>query len=398
MESLVIVGASLAGLSAARAARNQGFDGRLVIIGDDPQRPYDRPPLSKDFLSGKVEAGDLALEIDTDDLQAEWLLGARATSFDPLTREVRLEDGRTVHADRLVVATGASARELPEIAGLDNVLTLRTLADAERLRSLVRRGGRLVVIGAGFIGAEVASTAHSLGLDVTVLEKSGAPLCGPLGAQLGAVVAGLHERAGVRLICGADVDRFVVEDRAVTDVHLADGRVLPADIVVVGIGAVPNVGWLEGSGVEIGNGVLCDAVGRTSVPGVVAVGDCAAWLEPSTGKHRRVEHWAGASDRPAVAVGALLDADVATLPPVHPPYFWSDQYGTRLQFVGDIGPSDRVVYEQGGPDEESFLAVYYRGDEPVAVLAWNQTRLFCRWRKTINKLAAASVPLHPTLV
>lgn len=395
MESLVIVGASLAGLSAARAARKQGFAGRLVIIGDDPQRPYDRPPLSKDFLSGKVEAVDLALEIDTDDLQAEWLLGARATSFDPVTREVRLEDGRTVHADRLVVATGASARELPEISGLDNVLTLRTLADAEKLRSLVRRGGRLVVIGAGFIGAEVASTAHSLGLDVTVLEKSATPLCGPLGAQLGAVVAGLHERAGVRLICGADVDRFAVEGGAVTQVHLADGRALPADIVVVGIGAVPNVGWLEGSGIELGNGVLCDDAGRTSVPGVVAVGDCAAWLEPSTGRHRRVEHWAGASDRPAVAVGALLDADVATLPPVHPPYFWSDQYGTRLQFVGDIGPSDRVVYEQGGPDEQSFLAVYYRGDEPVAVLAWNQTRLFCRWRKTINKLAAAAAAPQP---
>lgn len=390
MESLVIVGASLAGLSAARAARNLGFDGRLVIIGDDPQRPYDRPPLSKDFLAGRFEVSDLALETDTDALDAEWLLGARAVSFDPLTRLVRLEDGREVRADGLVVATGASPRSLPQIAGADNVVTLRTIADAQKLRELLARGRRLVVVGAGFIGAEVASTAHALGLEVTVLEKSPTPLCGPLGAQLGAVVAGLHQRAGVELVCGADIEQFEVTDGAVSAVHLAGGRVLPTDVVVVGIGAQPNVGWLEGSGVELGNGVLCDAAGRTSVPGVVAVGDCAAWWEPSTGRHHRVEHWTGAAERPAVAVGALLGADPATLPVVKPPYFWSDQYGTRLQFAGDASRSDRVVYEQGGPEEGAFLAVYYSGEEPVAVLAWNQTKLFCRWRKTLEKLAAAA--------
>jgi NADPH-dependent 2,4-dienoyl-CoA reductase/sulfur reductase-like enzyme len=394
MESLVIVGASLSGLAAARAARHQGFDGRLVLIGDDPQRPYDRPPLSKEFLAGKVQAADLALETDDDDLRAEWLLGARATSFDPGTRTVHLDDGRAVHADRLVIATGASPRNLPPVAGLDNVVTLRTLADAERLRTLLERGSRLVVIGAGFIGAEVASTAHELGLHVTVVEKSPAPLCGPLGAQMGAVVAGLHERAGVELICGADIERFAVRDGSVTDVHLAGGRTLPADVLVVGIGAAPNIGWLEGSGVELGNGVVCDAAGRTGVPGVVAVGDCAAWLEPGTGAHRRVEHWTGAAERPAVAVRALLEDYPADLPPVKPPYFWSDQYGTRIQFAGDAGRGDRVVYEQGGPDESSFLAVYYAGDRPVAVLGWNQTRLFCRWRKALEKLAtAAAQPL-----
>ena len=392
MESLVIVGASLAGLSAARAARNLGFGGRVVIIGDDPARPYDRPPLSKDFLAGRVEAADLALETDTDALEAEWILGTRAVSFDPLTRLVHLEDGQAVRADGLVIATGASPRSLPQIAGADNVVSLRTVADAQRLRELLVPGRRLVVVGAGFIGAEVASTAHGLGLEVTVLEKSPTPLCGPLGAQLGTVVAGLHERAGVELICGADIAGFEFTGDRVAAVRLAGGRVLGADVVVVGIGAVPNTAWLEGSGIELGNGVLCDATGATSIPGVVAVGDCAAWWDPATGRHHRVEHWTGAAQRPAVAVGALLGADPATLPAVKPPYFWSDQYGTRLQFAGDASRGDRVVYEHGGPDQDSLLVVYYAGEQPVAVLAWNQTRLFCRWRKTLERIAATAAP------
>jgi len=391
MESLVIVGASLAGLSAARAARNLGFAGRLVIIGDDPQRPYDRPPLSKDFLAGRLELEDLALETDDEALEAEWILGTRAVSFDATTRLVHLEDGRSVRADGLVIATGASPRSLPQLAGSANVVSLRTVADAQRLRGLLAAGRRLVVVGAGFIGAEVASTAHALGLDVTVLEKSPTPLCGPLGTELGGVVAGLHERAGVELICGVDIEEFEFTGGSVSAVRLAGGRVLPADVVVVGIGAAPNTAWLEGSGIELGNGVLCDAVGATSIPGVVAVGDCAAWWEPGTGRHHRVEHWTGAAERPAVAVGALLGTDPAGLPAVKPPYFWSDQYGTRLQFAGDASRADRVAYEHGGPDQDSLLAVYYAGDEPVAVLAWNQTRLFCRWRKTLEKLAVAAV-------
>ncbi|MEX5262340.1 FAD-dependent oxidoreductase, partial [Kocuria sp. CPCC 205263] len=237
---------------------------------------------------------------------------------------------------------------------------------------------------------EVASTAHALGLDVTVLEKSPIPLCGPLGTELGGVVAGLHERAGVELICGVDIEDFEFTGGSVSAVRLAGGRVLPADVVVVGIGAVPNVGWLESSGIELGNGVVCDAVGATSLPGVVAVGDCAAWWDPTTARHHRVEHWTGAAERPAVAIGALLGADPATLPAVKPPYFWSDQYGTRLQFAGDASRADRVAYEHGGPDQDSLLAVYYTGEHPVAVLAWNQTKLFCRWRKTLEKLAAAA--------
>jgi NADPH-dependent 2,4-dienoyl-CoA reductase/sulfur reductase-like enzyme len=206
---------------------------------------------------------------------------------------------------------------------------------------------------------------------------------------MGSVVARLHEQAGVELLCGIDIEGFNTEDNSVTHVRLADGRVLPADIVVVGIGAQPNVAWLEGSGIDVGNGVVCDAAGRTTVPGVVAVGDCAAWLDTRTGQHRRVEHWAGAVGRPAVAVGALLDHDDAYLP-VEQPYFWSCQYGARLQFVGDMTGSDRVIYEHGGPGEESFLAVYYAGDDPVAVLGWNQPKQFTRWRKFLAKLAVSS--------
>lgn len=391
METLVIVGASLAGLSTARAARRQGFTGRLVLIGDDVERPYDRPPLSKDFLAGKIEELHLSLEDLDEQLDAQWLLGRRATSYEPETRHVLLDDGTRVYADHLVIATGACARHLPDIAHLDNVFTLRTLDDARRLRPCLTSGKRLVVVGAGFIGAEVASTAHALGMDVTVIEKSPAPLAGPLGADMGAVIAGLHRKSGVELLCGVDIERFDVSGGRVNAIHLAGGRDLPADVVLVGIGAQPNVEWLADSGMELGNGVLCDAVGRTNLPGVVAVGDCAAWLNPHTGRHQRVEHWSGALDRPAVAVGALLGHEDAALP-VELPYFWSDQYGRRLQFVGDAASSDRVVYELGDADSDSFLAVYNRGDEPVAVLALDQPRLFTRWRKTLNKQLAARRP------
>lgn len=384
METLVIVGASLAGLSAARAARRQGFAGQLVIVGEDPQRPYDRPPLSKEFLSGQFQIQDISLEIEDEQLDAEWVLGVRAESFHSETRIVTLSDGRTIYADYLVIATGANARQLPELVGLENVVTLRTLEDATALQSLVQRGGKMVVLGAGFIGAEVASTARDLGMDVTVLERSATPLCRQLGHEVATLVAKLHAKAGVELICGAEVESFGTDSKTVTEVRLAGGRVLPADVLLVGIGAQPNVGWLEGSGVELGDGVVCDAAGRTNVPGVVAVGDCASWLDLRSGQHRRVEHWTGAQSRPAVAVGALLGHDDALLP-VEQPYFWSCQYGARLQFVGDASVADHVVYEHGEPEEGNFLAVYYAGQNPVAVLGWNQPKLFTRWRKFLAK-------------
>jgi NADPH-dependent 2,4-dienoyl-CoA reductase/sulfur reductase-like enzyme len=384
MQTLAIVGASLAGLSAARAARAQGFTGRLVIIGDEPHRPYDRPPLSKDFLLGAITAEDLFLEADADadELQAEWLLGAEAVSLDASSRTIFLKDGRTVQADGIVVATGAKARQLPTLAGLSNVFTLRTLADAQSLAPELVPGSRMAVIGAGFIGAEVASAAASRGMEVTMIDTKPVPFAAQLGTEMGAVVAGLHAANGVELISSAVIEDFYSGEGNVTGLRLAGGRYVAAEVVVVGIGAEPNTGWLEGSGLDLRAGVLCDAMGRTNFPGIVAVGDCAAWFDDAAGTHRRVEHWTGALERAALAVEALLDADAAQKP--HKPhYFWSDQYGVKLQFAGHCAGYDRVEIEVGDALTHSCLAVYYRGDVPVAVLGMNQPRLFTKWRRCL---------------
>ncbi len=382
MKSVAVIGASLAGLSAARALRAQGFDGDLTIVGGEQRRPYDRPPLSKEFLAGDIGEDALALEADDDDLNAEWLLGVHATRLDVGATSVELDDGTTIHADGIVVATGARARTWPGSEHLAGVHVLRTIDDAVALRDEMRPGARLVVIGAGFIGAEVASTAVKLGLDVMVVEAALAPLAGPLGVPLGAAVARLHTEHGTRLLCGAPVAGLLGTDR-VTGIELTDGRRLAADVVVVGIGAIPNVEWLRDSPVDLANGALCDAGGATTVPNVVAVGDCAAWHEPSIGWPHRVEHWAGALERPAIAVGTLL-AGRHDGTPAKPPYFWSDQYGRRIQFAGIADPSDEITFEVGSLRDASFLAVYRREGQPVAVLGINQPKLFTRWRRQLS--------------
>ncbi|PKT73323.1 FAD-dependent oxidoreductase [Streptomyces populi] len=394
-----MVGASLAGLSAARSLRKQGYGGQLVVIGDELHRPYDRPPLSKEFLAGALGEADLSLEADDEDLRAEWLLGARATGLDRTGRAVRLADGREVRADGVVIATGAAARTLPGAEVLAGVHTLRTLDDARALRDELARGGRLVVIGGGFIGAEVASTAYALGLDVTVVEAAPTPLAGPLGATMGGIVSALHADHGVRLLCGVGVKGLRGDERRETGVPpdgvrrrvdvvlLEDGRGIPADIVVVGVGARPCVEWLEGSGVELDNGVKCGADGRTSLAGVVAVGDCANWYDARAGAHRRVEHWTGARERPDAAIAALLAGGAVEPGVPRPPYFWSDQYGVKIQFAGHAAAADSVTIEAGVADDRDVLAVYRRAGVPVAVLGMNQPRLFTRWRK---QLAAVS--------
>ncbi|MFE2468460.1 NAD(P)/FAD-dependent oxidoreductase [Streptomyces mirabilis] len=386
MRTVAVVGASLAGLSAARSLRKQGYDGRLVVIGDELHRPYDRPPLSKEFLAGTLGEADLSLETDDEDLRAEWLLGARAAGLDRTERAVRLADGREVRADGIVIATGAVARTLPGSEGLAGVHTLRTLDDARALRDELAGGGRLVVIGGGFIGAEVASTAYALGLDVTVVEAAPTPLAGPLGATMGDVVSALHMDHGVRLLCGVGV-KGLSGERRVDAVLLEDGRSIPGDIVVVGVGARPCVEWLEGSGVELDNGVKCGADGRTSLAGVVAVGDCANWYDPRAGAHRRVEHWTGARERPDAAIATLLAGGAVEPGVPRPPYFWSDQYGVKIQFAGHAAAADSVTIEAGAADDRDVLAVYRRAGVPVAVLGMNQPRLFTRWRK---QLAATS--------
>jgi 3-phenylpropionate/trans-cinnamate dioxygenase ferredoxin reductase subunit len=387
--TIAVVGASLAGLSAARALRARSFDGRLVVIGDEPHAPYDRPPLSKDLLAGTSTLEDVALGTAADEaLDLEWRLGTAAVGLDPSTRSVRLSDGSEVRADGVVLATGARARRLPGTEGLAGVHVLRTLDDALALRADLLAARSLVVIGAGFIGAEVASTARGLGLDVTVVEALPVPLAGPLGAEMGAVCAGLHADHGTRLLTGTGVARLVGAPR-VEAVELADGRRLPADVVVVGIGAVPNVEWLAGSGVPLADGVLTDARGATGLPGVVAVGDCAAVWSAEAGRAVRSEHWTHALEQPATAVAALLGEEPSGPAPV--PYFWSEQYGSRIQFAGSRRDGDAVRVLEGDPAGRSFLAVYEREGRPVAVLGVDQPRLFTRWRRQL-RAAEPAVP------
>ncbi|MFF1359297.1 NAD(P)/FAD-dependent oxidoreductase [Streptomyces sp. NPDC058297] len=385
MKTVTVVGASLAGLYAARELRAQGFDGRLVIVGEEPHRPYDRPPLSKDFLIGKADEDQLALsDVDeTLELGAEWMFGVRARGLDARGRTVLLEDGRTVSTDGVVIATGASARRLPGPV-LRGVHTLRTLDDARSLRAELLRGPRrVVVIGGGFIGAETASSCAALGHAVTVVEAAPLPLLPQLGPEMAAVCAGLHARGGVELVTGVGV-AALHGDLAVHGVELADGRVLPADVVVVGIGAVPNTSWLAGSTLALHDGVLCDDGCVTALPQVVAVGDVARV------GGARAEHWTSATAQPRVAVRNLLAGrTVETVRPL--PYFWSDQYGSRIQFAGRRRDGDQVRVVEGAAQDGSFLALYERAGVTTAALAVNRPRPFTRVRRELTRGEARPV-------
>ena len=389
---ITVVGASLAGLSTVRALRAEGYDGGIVVIGEERHTPYDRPPLSKDFLKGDLDADALALgdADEYEDLDVQWLLGERAVRLDPADRSVVLAGGRQLRSDGVVVATGAGPRMLPGTDGLAGVHTLRTLDDAQALRAELLDGlPRVVVIGAGFIGAEVASTAHRLGLQVTVIEALDVPLERQLGREMGLVCASLHNDHGVRLLCGTGVAELVGEGR-VTGVRLADGRVLPADVVVVGVGVRPHTDWLAGSGVRVDDGVVCDAGCSTSVPGVVAVGDVARCPNPFTGRHARIEHWSNATEQAKTAARTLLSG-VSAPAPLTAPYFWSDQYQVRIQVAGHVAPGAEPEVVEGDLDSRSFTAVYRREGTPVAVLSLNQPKFFNRLRRTLVPAAAAAV-------
>ncbi|WP_415854052.1 NAD(P)/FAD-dependent oxidoreductase [Sinomonas sp. G460-2] len=391
MKTLAIVGSSLAGLSAARAARSQGFDGQLVLIGEEPHRPYDRPPLSKDFLSGKIGAEALSLEDADQDLEAEWLLGKRAVALDPSGGAVVLSDGQRLKADGIVLATGSTARMLPGFGGLQNVHTLRTLDDAQRLREELRPGAKLLIVGAGLIGAEVASTARSAGVDVAILAGPSVPLGRSLGAEMGNLLSGLHSANGVELVRGASIVGRRTEGTRVRTVELSDGRTIETDAILLAIGGEAATSWLEGSGIRLADGVICDDHGRTSIPEVVAVGDCAAWHDRHLGRPHRHGHWNSALNQPARAMSALLGSPdpeaQATLP-----YFWSDQYGIRIQFSGHAELADRIEIEEGDPTTHSFLAAYYRGDRPVALLSSAQPRLFAKRRRDVERAQRTAVP------
>lgn len=379
MRRITVVGASLAGYRAAQTLRREGFDGELVVVGEEPERPYDRPPLSKRFLAGQAERTDLALERGGEDLGIDWRLGTAATGFDAATRRITLDSGEVIESDGVILACGARPRTLPGEA-LAGVHTLRTVADASALHAELAAGPRrVVVIGAGFIGAEVAATARGMGLEVTLVEAFDLPLARVLPPTLGQVSADLHRDHGVDLRLGAGVSRLRADGSGrVAAVELADGASLDADVVVVGIGVVPNTEWLEGSGLTIDNGVVCDET-TLAAPGVVAAGDVARWTNPRTGESARVEHWDNAVAMGQHAARRLLAGDGPGEPYAPVPYFWSDQYDRKLQLVGRVAAGDTVEVVEGSVEERRFVALIGRGDRLVGAFAMNRPPAVPRW-------------------
>lgn len=379
---IVIVGASLAGMHAAHTLRQEGYDGDLVVVDADPHRPYDRPPLSKQVLAGEWDADRIALPAADEDLDIDWRLGVRAQGLDLDRHTVRLGDGAEVPFASLVVATGTAARRLPDQPDLGGVHLLRTLDDCLALRrDLDADPSRVVVIGAGFIGSEVTATCRGRGLDVTLVEVAPVPLERALGADLGAVCADLHRDHGVDVRLGMGVGAIEGGDR-VERVVLADGSAIPAEVVVIGVGVSPAVGWLEGSGLVVDDGVVCDET-LVAAPGVVAAGDIARWPSRRFGEMLRVEHWENAIQQGEAAARRLLATGAPALfDPV--PWFWSDQYDRKIQLAGRSGADHDVEVVVGSLQERRFVALYGRDGRVRGVLGMNRPRHVMQLRPLVE--------------
>ncbi|MCX2948812.1 NAD(P)/FAD-dependent oxidoreductase [Lentzea sp. NEAU-D7] len=383
--SLVVVGASLAGLRAVEAARKAGFTSRITLIGDEPRLPYDRPPLSKQMLApdGPTDPVTFRGRAEFDELGVELLLGTPATGLDPDAKVVHA-GGAEVPYDALVIATGAAACGLPGTEGLAGVHVLRTLDDARAVRRALDEGARTVVVGAGFIGSEVASAARKRGLPATVVEALPAPLVRSVGRELGAALSSLHTRNGTVLRCGQAVAAVEGADR-IEGVRLTDGTVIGADLVVVGIGAMPRTEWLAGSGLPVDDGVVCDEFLGAGAPGVYAAGDVARWHNVLFDRSMRVEHWSAAAEQGARAArNAVAPEDLRPYSTV--PYFWSDWYGSRIQFAG-VAAEDGVEIVSGDPAGDHFVALYREGDRLTGVLTLNGQRHVMKYRRLIAQHA-----------
>ena len=363
-QNYVIVGASLAGAKAAETLRDEGFDGRVVLMGAEEERPYERPPLSKDYLRG--EAGRDKVYVHQEGFYAEHeielRLGRTATSLEPSSSELVLDDGERLRYDRLLLATGAGPRRLGVPgAELDGVLYLRSVRDSDALRERLDRGGAVVVIGAGWIGAEVAASARQRGLEVTVVEPAAVPLERVLGGEVGAVYRDLHTDHGVRMLLGDGVEAFE-GDRAVERVRTSDGRELGCDFVVVGVGVEPRTALAERAGIAVDNGIVVDEQLQTSVPGIFAAGDVANARHPFYGEPIRVEHWANALNQGPAAARSMLGQPAAY---DRLPYFFSDQYDVGMEYSGFARAWDRVVF-RGDPASREFVAFWLVGERVVA--------------------------------
>jgi NADPH-dependent 2,4-dienoyl-CoA reductase/sulfur reductase-like enzyme len=383
LATVAVVGASLAGLRAVETFRREGFDGRLVLIGAEPHLPYDRPPLSKDVLAGDLGPDDVGLRHDYDELSLDLRLGRRAVALDLASRAVELDDGDRVVCDGVVLATGAVPRAIPGTPALPGIHVLRTLDDALAIRAQLDAGPRVVVVGAGFIGSEVAATCRRRGLDVTVLEALPAPLVRGLGPVLGMVCGELHRDHGVDLRLGVGVAGFEGDGR-VERVRLDDGTAVDADLVVVGVGVAPATDWLDGSGLTIDDGVVCDAT-LLAAPGVVAAGDVARWPNPLFGgESMRVEHWTNASEQGVAGAKRLLYGDGAAPEAFAPvPFVWSDQYDRKIQSAGAFRGDDEMAIVHGSLEERRFVAVFGRAGRIVGVLGFSMPAKVMQYRRLI---------------
>jgi 3-phenylpropionate/trans-cinnamate dioxygenase ferredoxin reductase subunit len=363
-KTFVIVGASLTGAKAAETLRTEGFDGRLVLIGAEHERPYERPPLSKDYLRGEVGRERVYVHDEGyyAEREIELLLGRTATSLDTSARVVELDGGEQLRYDRLLLATGAEPRRLPIPGGeLDGVHYLRTVGESDALRERLDRGGSVVVVGAGWIGSEVAASARQRGLEVTMIEPASVPLERVLGPELGAIYRDIHTDQGVRMMLGTGVAAFEGTTH-VERVHTSDGRTIDCDFVVVGVGVQPRTRLAEGAGLAVDDGILVDERLQTEAPSVFAAGDVANAQHPFYGQRIRVEHWANALHQGPVAAGNMLGRrqPYDTLP-----YFFSDQYDVGMEYAGYARSWDRVVV-RGDPASRQFIAFWLVDDRVVA--------------------------------
>lgn len=386
----MIVGGGLAAARTAEQLRRSEYSGPITIVSDEVHLPYDRPPLSKEVLRKEVDDTALKPRQWYDDNDITLRLGSAASSLDTAAQTLTLEDGTTLGYDELVIATGLVPRRIPTIPDLDGIRVLRTFDESLALREHASAAQRAVIIGAGFIGCEVAASLRSLGVDVVLVEPQPTPLAAVLGEQIGELVARLHRAEGVDVRLGVGVAE-VRGDTHVEAVVLTDGTELAADVVVIGIGSRPATDWLEGSGVAIDSvdrGVLCDEAGRTSAPNVWALGDVASWRD-ATGHQGRVEHWSNVADQARVVVPAMLGKEVP--PVVVVPYFWSDQYDVKIQCLGEPEADDIVhIVEDDG---RKFLAYYERDGALVGVVGGGMPG---KVMKTRAKIAAA-VPIAEML-
>lgn len=377
-ESVLVVGASAAGLGTAEALRRKGYRGRLTLLDSEPGLPYDRPPLSKQVLSGawEPERARLRTQGALDALDAEFVLGEQAVAFDAGRHTARTASGRELGAEAVVLATGLRSRTLPGHQDLRGLHVLRTLDEALGLGAALRKARRVVVIGNGVLGSEIAATCAGLGLETTMVGLQVAPMQDQFGPRVAQLLADLHRRGGVRLVNGTAVDALVQQAGQVTGVRLPTGESVPADLVVAAVGCAPDTQWLAGSGLDLEDGVVCDAYCRAA-PGVYAAGDVARWYHEGIGAHLRLENRTNATAQAAVVAGNIL-GELSPYTPV--PYFWTDQFDAKIQVFGTPAPDATMTIVEG-EEGGRFVAGYEQAGRVRAVLGWNmpkQTRRHSR--------------------